>query len=304
MNLITIFHRFPDQEACVEHLEKIRWGDKPECPHCKSERVGRKADSGRVGRWNCHACHASFNVLAGTIFQKTRMPLQKWFLAIGLIVNAKKSLSSCQLSRDLDINQPTALYMQHRIRSAMASGQGEMLQGIVEADETYVGGKPRKGNRHGKGGPGSIDNFMDPLPPKPKRGRGTSKTPVVGVVERGGAVRAKVATDLTGRGLLAFIKKHVTPEGSLLITDEYTAYNVMHKHIQHATINHATQYADGETHTNTIEGFWSLLKRAWHGSHHKYSKNWMPLYVAEACWKYNHREAVDGFSVFLRGCFA
>jgi len=181
--------------------------------------------------------------------------------------------------------------MQHRIRSAMAAGQGEMLQGIVEADETYVGGKPRKGNRHGKGGPGSIDNFMDPLPPKPKRGRGTSKTPVVGVVERGGAVRAKVTTDLTGRGLLAFIKKHVTPEGSLLITDEYTAYNVMHKHIQHATINHATQYADGETHTNTIEGYFSIFKRGMKGVYQHCSKKHLHRYAAEFEFRYNNRTA-------------
>lgn len=163
MNLMTIFTKFPDQEACIEYLERVRWGDEANCPHCGSLNVGRKDDSGRVGRWNCHACNSSFNVLSGTIFEKTRIPLQKWFLAIGLIVNAKKSLSSFQLARDLDMNQKSAWYMQQRIRAAMLTEEGELLQGIIEADETYVGGKPRKTNRR--------DDNSKPN----KRGRGTKK---------------------------------------------------------------------------------------------------------------------------------
>lgn len=147
MNLLSIFSRFPDQEACIEHLEQVRWGDKPACPHCGSLHVARKADGKRVGRWNCHDCKSSFNVLSKTIFERTQLPLQKWFLAIGLVVNAKKSLSSYQLARDLELNQKSAWYMQTRIRGAMAAAQGDLLQGIVEADETYVGGKPRKSNR-------------------------------------------------------------------------------------------------------------------------------------------------------------
>jgi len=147
MNLLTIFSRFPDQEACIEYLEKVRWGHNPYCPLCGATTVARKIDSGRIGRWNCHACTSSFNVLSNTIFEKTRIPLQKWFLAIGIVVNAKKSVSSHQLARDLDMNQKSAWFMQQRIRAAMLTDEGELLQGIVEADETYVGGKPRKGNR-------------------------------------------------------------------------------------------------------------------------------------------------------------
>ena len=147
MNLVTIFQRFPDQEACIEYLERLRWGHNEHCPYCGSTSVARKSDAGRIGRWNCHGCKSSYNVLSGTIFEKTRIPLQKWFLGIGLIINAKKSLSSCQLARDLDMTQPSAWYMQQRIRSAMASDESWLLQGIVEADETYVGGKPRKGNK-------------------------------------------------------------------------------------------------------------------------------------------------------------
>ena len=147
MNLLEVFTHYPTQETCIEHLEIARWGDAPACPYCGSRDVARKAEGELIGRWNCHSCHDSFNVLAGTIFSKTRVPLQKWFLAIALMVNAKKSLSSCQLARDLDLNQKTAWYMQQRIRAQMATEQGSiLLQGIVEADETYIGGKPRRSN--------------------------------------------------------------------------------------------------------------------------------------------------------------
>ena len=289
MNLPKVFTRYPDQEACIEYLEAVRWGDSPACPHCDSRSVAQKADGKRIGRWNCHDCHASFNVLSGTIFSKTKVPLQKWFLATALIINAKKSLSSHQLARDLELNQKTAWYMQSRIRAQMATEQGSiLLQGIVEADETFVGGKPRKQNRREDGTPHP-------------RGRGTKKTPVIGAVERGGKVVAQVASDLTGRSILRFIREHVTPGGSLLISDEYRGYRPVRDYIKHAVVNHRRRYVDGLTHTNTIEGFWALLKRAWYGSHHHYDRDYTPLYVAEAAWKYNQRKAQNPFADFLRG---
>lgn len=291
MNLLQIFHKYPDQEACIEHLENVRFEHQSYCPHCGSVNVQRKCDGDRIGRWNCHDCKSSFNVLSGTVMEKTRIPLQKWFLAIGLMVNAKKSMSSPQLARDLDLTQPTAWLMQKRIRAEMASKESSIkLQGIVEADETYVGGKPRKRNNR------------DDDDHKGKRGRGTSKTPVIGAVERGGKVVARVAADLSGKGVLKFIRESVDPAGSLLITDEYKSYNSVKKDYSHAVIKHAEEYACGDTHTNTIEGYWSLLKRAWYGSHHHYAQT--PLYVAEAVWKYNHRHDENAFGTFLRGCFA
>ena len=292
MNLIAIFRRFPDQHSCIAHLEDIRWGDDPHCPKCGSTRVARKCDGDRVGRWNCHDCKASFNALSGTIFEKTRVPLQKWFLAIGLIVNAKKSLSSYQLARDVELTHQTALYVQQRIRAAMVADQAGLLHGIVEADETYVGGKPRKKNRRDDDGPGAP------------RGRGTRKMPVIGAVERGGQVSARVADDLTGKGIIRFLKETVDPRGSLLITDEYKAYNAAKASYNHAVINHSVAYADGDTHTNTIEGFWSLLKRAWYGSHHHYSRRMAPLFIAESAWKYNHRSDGNAFGSLLRGAMA
>ena len=294
MNLLTIFHRYPDQEACVEHLERVRWGDQPFCPHCGGLDVARKAELHRIGRWNCHDCKSSFNVLSKTVMQKTKVPLQKWFLAIGLIVNAKKSMSSHQLARDLDLNQKTALFIQTRIRAAMASEDKRLLQGIVQADETYIGGKPRKANRRDDDKPA-------------KRGRGTSKIPVIGAVERGGKVVAQRADHpraLTGRGILTFIKENVEPEGSLLITDEYSGYNALNLIMRRAVIKHAVRYADGDTHTNTIEGFWALVKRAWYGSHHKYSRGMLPLFIAEACWKHNHRQDENAFGSLVAGIVA
>ncbi len=223
----------------------MRWHSEP---HCDSVRVARKIDGGRIGRWNCHACHRSYNVLANTVFCGTKIPLQKWFLCIGLMVNAKKSLSSHQLARDLNLVQSTALYMQVRIRAQMGSAQAGLLRGIVEVDETYVGGRPR---------------HASPTSPRNNpRGRGTRKTPVIGAVERGGKVVAQVAKDLTGRGVLRFIKAAVDPYGSLLVTDEYRAYNTVRRDFRHAIVDHSKTYSDGLVHTNTIEGVWSLLKRA------------------------------------------
>ena len=292
MNIVSVMARFPDQEACISHLEQVRWGDNPACPLCGSVDVARKRDGKRIGRWNCHDCKASFNVLSGTVMQKTKIPLQKWFLAIGLMVNAKKSLSSCQLGRDLNMTQMSAWYLMQRIRAAMAADQDDFLRGIIEADDTYIGGKPRKSNKRKSRKPA-------------KRGRGTSKTAVVGAVERGGKVKAMVADDLTGRSILQFIQSAVDPDGSLLISDEYSAYEAVSPFMPHLAVNHSEHYSDGsDGHTNTIEGFWSLLKRAWYGQHHHYRKQYSPLYVAEATWKYNHRQDVNGFGSFLRGVFA
>lgn len=283
MNLIEVMARFPTQEACIEHLERIRWRGTPVCPHCESTDVAHKNETqekgevGRTGRYNCHTCRATFKVTQGTVFHGTKIPLQKWVLAISLVLNAKKSLSSHQLSRDLDLNQKTAWYIQTRIRAEMANKTNPIvLQGIIEADETYIGGKPRKENKK---------EDREPAP----RGRGTSKTAVIGAVERGGQVVAEVAKGLTGRDIFEFIRRVVNVKESELMTDEYHAYNALSSQLKHHVINHQEQYVEGNKHTNTIEGFWNLLKKAYHGSHHHYSVGYTPLYVAERCYVYNAR---------------
>ena len=291
MDLIRIFQRFPDNEACIDHLERVRWGDTPRCPHCQSERIGRKADGERVGRWNCHKCHASFSVLSGTIFHKTRVPLPKWFLAISLMLNAKKSLSSHQLGRDLDLNQKTAWRLAMQIRSGMVD-DGELMSGIIEADEAYVGGKPRKRNKRN-------DNE-----PKAPRGRGTSKLPIIGVMERGGKVAAEPSPRVTGANLAAFIGRHVDRDASLLMTDQWPAYRRIGRTMRHATVDHAARYVDGLIHINGIEGFWALVKRAWFGSHHHYSRRHAAAYITESCYKYNARKLDNAFGIFVRDAVA
>ncbi len=290
MNLVSIFRKFPDQQACIAHLEAVRWGNCPTCPYCESEDVARKRENQKVGRWNCHACKSSFNVLAGTIMQKTKVPLQKWFLAIVLLQNAKKSLSSYQLGRDLELTHQTAWYLAMRIRQAMADADAEadFLRGIVEADETYVGGKPRKGR-----------NDDDP----PKRGRGTRKTPVIGAVERGGDVVAQPSDNVRGDTIAEFIASNVDFAAQLM-TDEFPSYRRIGREMAgHYTVDHSKYYVNGPFHTNTIEGFWSLVKRAWYGTHHHYSRRWIGAYIAEACYKYNIRQAGNPFSELIASVF-
>jgi transposase-like protein len=291
MDIIAVFQSFQTQEQAVEHLEKVRWNGKPICPYCKNETVYRHVSGDRAGqRWQCATCHRAFAATVGTIFHGTHKPLRDWFLVLALMLNAKKSASSHQIARDIGIRQPTVWSMMHRIRVAMEHDQfhNELLHGIVEMDETYVGGKPRKGNKRGEDQPH-------------KRGRGTDKTPVIGVVERGGRVVAKPADagDMSAKGLQKFLTRFVSTAGSLLMTDEYGGYVGMSDIISHATINHKVAYADGLTHTNTIEGFWALLKRAWYGQHHHYSRKYMPLYVGEATYKYNHRSRKNVFDFAL-----
>ena len=248
----------------------------------------------RFGRWRGLLNRMYRGRRRKTMFQGTHLPLQKWFCAIALIVNAKKSLSSCQLARDLNLNQKSAWYMQQRIRAEMATKQGRIkLTGLIEADETYIGGRPRKRNKR-------SDDKPNP------RGGGTRKTAVIGAVQRSGKVVAEVADDLSSRGVLSFIKRrHQPSRSSVLVTDENAAYNAVRRIMDHCVIRHSERYVDGAIHTNTIEGVWSLLKRAWYGSHHHYyTKQYTPLYVAEACFKYNHRKDDNAFGSFLKGCFA
>ena len=216
------------------------------------------------------------------------MPLQKWFLAIMLMLNAKKGLSALQLSRDLSVNKNTAWRITMQIRKAMTqTKQRSLLTGIIEMDETYVGGKPRKGNKgDGEGG-------------KHKPGRGTKKAPVVGAVERGGNVTAKTVAKgkMKGKHMRAFVRDRIDTSKASLITDEYKAYLGMSKLLPHSVIKHADWYVDGDIHTNTIEGFWALLKRGMFGQFHSVSRKHLQRYVDEFCYRYNLRKA-DGDVAF------
>jgi transposase-like protein len=288
MNIIEIYKRFPTEKDCIAHLEQVRWQGKPACPYCKSTRVtGLPLES----RQHCNNCKTSFSVTVGTIFHHTHLDLQKWFLAVSLILNAKKGISSRQLARDIKVTKDTAWSMQMRVRDAMLQ-QGELLNGIIEMDETYIGGKPRKGNKRDDDSEGGN---------KSKRGRGTDKTPVVGMVERGGRVKAKVQdkTKLKFKDLRKLVRENVDFSKSKLITDEYRGYTPFKHIIDHETINHQVSYAIGHIHTNTMEGFWALLKRGIVGQYHKVSIRYLNKYIDEFCYRYNHRKNDSVFDLTI-----
>jgi len=291
MNIVEITNRWPNQEAAINHLEKIRWGGHPVCPYCKSDKVCVHASKDKaLPRWQCERCHRAFSATVGTIFHHTHLPLQTWFLAIALMLNAKKNVSNAQLARDLNLPYKTAWSLALRIRNAMLTDpkQKRLFHGIVEMDETYIGGKPRKANE---------PNGQS----KHKRGRGTDKMAVVGIVERNGRARAKVFEKgtLNLKGLSAYYKAHVDTDSSIAMTDEYTGYNKFGKFTQHEAVNHQATYVMGDIHTNTIEGLWALLKRAWYGQHHHYSKKWANYYISETAYKYNNRNNQNAFGELI-----
>ena len=292
MDIIKIMEAFPTQDDCIDYLERLRWQGSPECPHCESIHVRRRREYtiGRIGRWNCHDCRSTFKVTHGTLFHGTKIPLQKWFLAITLMGNAKKSLSSHQLARDLGLKQKTTWRIMMIIRTEMGKNS-TLLRGIVEADETYIGGRSKK-------------NY-DKETGEPKRGRGTAKSIILGAVARGGQVIAEMVENAKGSTISEFIKKFVKTDDSELYTDQYKGnHNEIGREMKnHETLNRSETWEAGEMHTNTIEGFWSFVKRAWYGSHHHYSKGYTPLYLAEACYKYNHRNDKNIFVKFLQECF-
>jgi len=295
MNIVKIYELFPTNNDCIAHVEKVRWGDTPTCPYCKS--TNQTPLKSEKKRYHCNNCNTSFSVTVGTIFHHTHLPLQKWFVAISIVINAKKGLSARQLGRDLNVNKDTAWRMAMKIRDAMSQiKQLELLTGIVEADETYIGGKPRKGNST-KGDGGGAGGGL-------KRGRGTKKTPVVGMVERNGNIRAKSfhKKRLTSKNLKALVRENVDVENSTLFTDQYKGYLGIKRMMPHKVIDHSAWYVDGEVHTNTIESFWALLKRGIVGQYHKVSMRYLPKYINEFCYRWNHRkdDAADIFSLTLQ----
>jgi transposase-like protein len=287
MNIVQIYQLFPTESDCVAHLEKVRWGGKPVCPYCNSDRT---TPAPAEQRHHCNNCKTSFSVTVGTIFHHTHLPLQKWLLAVSIILNAKKGLSARQLARNLEVNKNTGWRMGMQIRKAMAEReQRELLTGVVEMDETYVGGKPRKGNI-GSGGQDGGD--------KSKRGRGTQKTPVVGMIERGGNVSAHVVRNnrLKAKHLSALVRRHVDIDNTIIFTDEYKGYLGLKRFVKHQTVNHQMWYvADDGTHTNSMESFWALLKRGIVGQYHKVSVRHLPRYIDEFSYRFNHRNTVDVF---------
>lgn len=273
MNIIQVYKQFPTHSDCIKHLEKVRWNNEPVCPYCTSK---NQTPVKKEQRYHCNNCNTTYSVTVQTIFHKTKCDLQKWFLAISLVLNAKKGLSARQLGRDIEVTKDTAWYMLMRIRKAFIE-YGDLLEGIIEADETYIGGKNK--NRHKdkktEGGQG--------------RG-GDDKTPVVGILQRDGKVKAQKVKDVTKKTLHGIIKKNVKP-GSMIMTDEWKSYNGLSLLYGHQAVSHAMgEYVNGACHTNTLEGFWSLLKRGVIGQFHYVTAKHLNKYIDEFCYRYNNRK--------------
>ncbi len=272
--------QFTDERVARKYLEDLRWSDGPICPHCKT--VGNhyaltaKQDSERPvreGVWKCKKCRKQFTVTVGTIFEGSHIPLHKWLLAVYLLCSSKKGMSAHQLHRMMGITYKSAWFMAHRIRYAMTQPalMGK-LSGIVEADETYVGGKA-----------------------KGKRGRGAEKkTPVFALVERNGRVMSTPVERVTGINLKSIIKQNVH-KSTTIMTDDFLSYRGLHKDFaRHGVINHSRkEYVNGDIHTNTIEGYFSILKRGIIGVYHHVGKNHLHRYLSEFDFRYNSRKTPD-----------
>lgn len=274
-----------DELAAVEFFERKIWNGTPRCPHCKSTKVYQMMDAKTGQRnkrflWRCHKCHEQFTIRIGTVLEESRIPLRHWAYAFWRAVTSKKGVSALEIKRHCQIGYPAALFLMHRIRFAMTpeNGASPKLSGIVECDETYVGGKPRR-----------FTGFHKP-------GRGTSKTPVFGMVERGGNIQRRVVANVSGKTLKGAIRECVD-QSATIMTDEWPAYRGIGKEFNggHAVINHGMrQYVNGDISTNTAESSFAILKRGITGIYHAVSKKHLHRYVGEFDFRWNTRKMNDG----------
>jgi transposase-like protein len=275
-SILELIKAFPNEQSCIDHLEKLRWNDNVVSPFDNTSKVYNC----KGNKYKCKNTGKYFNVRTQTIFDNTKMPLQKWFLAIWLVTSHKKGISSLQLGRDLDITQKSAWFMLQRIRNCFGIDNDTQLDNEVEVDETYVGGKNK--NRH------ANKKF------KNSQGRSAKdKTPVVGMVERGGKVTARTVENVKSVTLTAEIIRNVK-ESATLYSDEWLGYKGVSRIYDHSIVKHNQgQYVNGRVHTNTIEGFWSLLKRGIFGIYHFTSKKHLQMYVDEFVFRYNTRKGSE-----------
>jgi transposase-like protein len=277
MKTIDVARQFAKEDACLAYLEKMRWPSGLACLKCGSMKVSRLKPKDKRGKtrrvYQCleRPCLHQFTATTGTLFHDTHLPLQKWFLAIALICEAKKGISANQLKRHLGVNYRTAWYLNHRIREAMKDSGGK-LSGIVEVDETYIGPRVRRrGDRH-------------------KRKK--EKDVVIGLVERGGKLRFLKTADAKSTTIQPILEENVSRFVQSIVTDEHPIYPFALARKfggKHKTICHRRAYAIGDTHTNTIENAFSLLKRGLIGTFHRVSIKHLSRYLREFSYRFNRR---------------
>ncbi len=273
-SLFDLMSAFPDEQTCLDHLRAIRWRDGEYCPHCGSNKIYHFSDR---KTFKCGECRKRFSIKVGTIFEDTKLPLRKWFMAIWMITNHPKGIASVTLAKDLKITQKTAWFVLHRLRhAARTKSFNAPLKGDVETDTTFVGGKEK--NKHAnKKTPGSQG--------------GANKAVVLGIVEREGELRAGVVGDAKAKTLQGIIRDNVAV-GSNVMTDEDRSFVGLDGDYQHHRVNHsAGEYVRHYIHhTNTIESVWALLKRQIVGVHHWVSPKHLDRYVTEMSWRWNRRD--------------
>ena len=286
--LKDLFNAVPNEDAAVAHFTAIRWQKGEFCPHCGHDKLIHFSDN---RRHRCLQCGERFTIRIGTIFEDSRLPLRTWMLAVWFISSHKKGIASTQLAKDLGVTQKTAWFMMHRLRhAARTKSFNRQLEGEIEVDETFVGGKAR--NRH-----------------KDKRGTsgvtgGAGKAIVAGAIERKGPIIARVVENVRADTLMEFVRDAVSPKADLVITDKWVGYKNLGKEFPHAVVDHAAgEYRRGTAHTNSIESYWSQLKRQIFGIHHWVSGKHLGSYVAESAWRHNRRDMNEAprFNAFLAG---
>lgn len=307
MNLTTLEKRFNTREKCIVYLEKLRWNNIPKCPYCGSV---KSIDIDKGVRHHCKNCSRSYSVLIGTIFEDTRLPLPTFFKVVSLMLNNRTGISASEMSRQTGIGLPSSWYALMRIRCAMVETITD-LSGLVEADEAYLGGSPRPRNiRRPKNKSvaylAHAETETEQLTPeeKNKRGRGTKKIPVAGIVERHGRIVTEVVGKLDSVTMMKMLKEYVKKgwDKTTVITDENRIYNDTYRHhLKHKTIKHKEVFVKGNIHTNTIDGFWGRLKSGIEGNYRVLSRKYLPFYLAEWGYKYNRRNDNElQFEAFMK----